>query len=290
MAKHSKNNTSRSFFTYHERKKIQGHGTIHQRIGAESMRNFEACWLCLRQATNPVCTAQGIIFCKTCIVLSFAEQKRRNKVDEVLHKKECEETKLRNAEKKANQDNRNAEKLISVHNKVLRGEDVKQFEKFNDDEVADLQLTMGPNKPKFLSKDVSDVVAKSFWVVEALPQVPDATLRVPKKGLLCPITHCPLRLKELIELNPEIEDGESDTSTWICPICKKGIIHQPAAVLRTTGQVFTLDCLKKFVIGQKGYYGDRIVAEDDVVSLVAGGTGFTFHNKTESTFWRPVMQ
>jgi len=40
------------------------------------MRSFEHCWLCLRPALKPVCTPGGYLFCKDCIVLNLAKQKK----------------------------------------------------------------------------------------------------------------------------------------------------------------------------------------------------------------------
>jgi hypothetical protein len=37
-----------------------------QRLGNESMRNFDACSLCLQRAREPIACDQGHLFCKEC--------------------------------------------------------------------------------------------------------------------------------------------------------------------------------------------------------------------------------
>ncbi len=55
MSRHAKNNTASSYFTYHERQKLK-YGTQKQRIGKDSLTNFDWCNLSLATAKNPVVT------------------------------------------------------------------------------------------------------------------------------------------------------------------------------------------------------------------------------------------
>lgn len=82
MTKHSKNNTASSVFSYAERQKAE-YGTKRvrllrslnsptklsrqQRLGNESMRNFDACALCLQRAREPTACDEGHLFCKECV-------------------------------------------------------------------------------------------------------------------------------------------------------------------------------------------------------------------------------
>ncbi|VUZ95717.1 40S ribosomal protein S4, putative [Plasmodium vivax] len=59
-------------------------GTLKERLGKDSMRRFEQCWICLRNAETPVSTPYGHIFCKICIVNHFLTQKKTGKVLEHL--------------------------------------------------------------------------------------------------------------------------------------------------------------------------------------------------------------
>ena len=53
MSRHSKNNTALAFFTSAEKEKL-GYGTQKQRIGRDSLRDYDACFLCLAKAKLPV--------------------------------------------------------------------------------------------------------------------------------------------------------------------------------------------------------------------------------------------
>ena len=63
MTKHSKNNTARGFFTAQERAKLN-YGTQRQRLGRDSLRSYDTCFLCLQSARSPMSCYQGHIYCK----------------------------------------------------------------------------------------------------------------------------------------------------------------------------------------------------------------------------------
>ncbi|KAG8902816.1 hypothetical protein FRB99_004083 [Tulasnella sp. 403] len=75
MARHSKNNTSNSVFSYAEYKKLD-YGTKKQRLGVDSMKDRLSCALCLQRARNPVACAEGHLYCKECIYTDLLEQKK----------------------------------------------------------------------------------------------------------------------------------------------------------------------------------------------------------------------
>ncbi|KAG6337011.1 hypothetical protein ID866_2071 [Astraeus odoratus] len=75
MTKHSKNNTASSVFSYEEKRKTE-YGTKRQRLGNESMRNFDACALCLQRARDPIACDQGHLFCKECAYTDLLTQKK----------------------------------------------------------------------------------------------------------------------------------------------------------------------------------------------------------------------
>ena len=55
MSRHAKNNTASSFFTHHERSKLK-YGTQKQRLGKDSLQQFDCCCLTLQPAVDPVVT------------------------------------------------------------------------------------------------------------------------------------------------------------------------------------------------------------------------------------------
>ena len=84
MSKHSKNNCARGFFTYEEKQKLN-YGTIkvtrrlliiQQRLGRDSLRNFDSCFLCLQTARTPLACSLGHIACKECLYENIMAQKK----------------------------------------------------------------------------------------------------------------------------------------------------------------------------------------------------------------------
>ncbi|KAJ3379412.1 hypothetical protein HDU84_006704 [Entophlyctis sp. JEL0112] len=100
MSRHSKNNTSLAWFTNAEREKLT-YGTrkannewyflscavrIHSSQpkpfiladiqGRDSMRNFDACFLCLQTAREPVSCTKGHLACKECFFENILAQKK----------------------------------------------------------------------------------------------------------------------------------------------------------------------------------------------------------------------
>lgn len=52
--RHSKNNTALAFFTKSEFEKLD-YGTKRERLGRDSMRDFNSCFLCLQISRDPLC-------------------------------------------------------------------------------------------------------------------------------------------------------------------------------------------------------------------------------------------
>ncbi|KAK3824473.1 MAG: hypothetical protein JOS17DRAFT_751920 [Linnemannia elongata] len=75
MSRHSKNNTARGHFTYAEMQMLD-YGTKKQRLGRDSMRDYDACFLCIQTARDPVCCPEGHIACKECIYENILAQKQ----------------------------------------------------------------------------------------------------------------------------------------------------------------------------------------------------------------------
>eukprot|EP00921_Rhytidocystis_pertsovi_P017191 GHVQ01027014.1.p1 GENE.GHVQ01027014.1~~GHVQ01027014.1.p1 ORF type:complete len:272 (-),score=37.72 GHVQ01027014.1:383-1198(-) len=271
MSRHSKNNTAHSIFTYHERKLMKDVGTLKERLGGESQKRFEDCWLCLSTALKPVCSPRGFIFCRSCIVLNFAQQK--NKFDladktwnATQQEKLKEEDKLRMAEK----------------DKIIK--DFKQTEGFTSQ--ADNNMPSEPGK--------TQLRAKNFWIAENTPAAEMPQPKGPPKRVTeCPISGDRLRLKDLIDVRPE-EESSNETNKnelrWICAVSKRAITHQSVVLIKRTGQLVLKEYVDKYVFGKRGFCGNCDVKPSDIVPVIPGGTGFCAHNKVEAERFRPVCR
>ncbi|KAK4046620.1 hypothetical protein OIO90_006490 [Microbotryomycetes sp. JL221] len=85
MPRHAKNNTNGSVFTYAERQMAKDrNGTSRQRLGRDSMKDYNACSLCLETARDPKACLEGHVFCQECIVTNMLSQKKDIKRQTVL--------------------------------------------------------------------------------------------------------------------------------------------------------------------------------------------------------------
>lgn len=59
MTRHARNCTAGAVYTYHEKKKdaaASGYGTENQRVGKDSVKDFDCCCLTLQPCRDPVVT------------------------------------------------------------------------------------------------------------------------------------------------------------------------------------------------------------------------------------------
>ncbi|KAG8873274.1 hypothetical protein FRB97_006896 [Tulasnella sp. 331] len=115
MARHSKNNTSNSVFSYAEYKKLD-YGTKRQRIGVDSMRERLGCALCLQRVREPVACSEGHLYCKECIYTDLLEQKK-----EIKRQQATLEQMVREEEEERQK------KLTEARERVLKDFEVRQL-------------------------------------------------------------------------------------------------------------------------------------------------------------------
>ncbi|VDK84792.1 unnamed protein product, partial [Cylicostephanus goldi] len=64
---------------YHERQrdaKVSGYGTLHARLGADSIKEFDCCSLTLQPCKNPVITPSGFLFDREAVLEYILAQKK----------------------------------------------------------------------------------------------------------------------------------------------------------------------------------------------------------------------
>merc|ERR1711973_905437 len=78
MTRHGKNSTANPVYSYHERKKdtkVSGYGTKNERLGKDSIKEFDCCSLTLQPCREPVVTLDGYIYDKEAILECLLHQK-----------------------------------------------------------------------------------------------------------------------------------------------------------------------------------------------------------------------
>ncbi|KAI8069876.1 hypothetical protein BC940DRAFT_366094 [Gongronella butleri] len=289
MPRHSKNNTASSVFTYHETKALD-YGTKRQRLGRDSFRNYDACFMCLQTAREPMACSKGHIACMECMYESILQQKEAIKREEAA----IEQKKLSKEEQKRIDDIEARKLLIDNFDKTQSsmlgtrqpfrsdkpdaaqetGSKRKRDAHDDDDELAKAREQLAADK----ARAAESKLKSSFWLPSVTPsaevQTKDEAKDVPKQ----PQCHAtkevhPLSRKSLITVNfSKDSDGKS-----ICKACLKGLSNSSKlCLMRPCGHVLCRHCVDLFVKKSKCcFVCDKKVKSKDIIDMTIEGTGFT---------------
>ncbi|XP_011495287.1 PREDICTED: nitric oxide synthase-interacting protein homolog [Ceratosolen solmsi marchali] len=288
MTRHARNCTAGAVYTYHEKKKdaaASGYGTNSQRVGKDSLRDFDCCCLSLQPCRNPVITKDGYLFDKEAILEYILTKKKEytRKLKEYEKQKKKQEEKFQ--ELTAN------EELEKLQN-FLKGEKTIVFKKNKSSDEAKSSVS---NMCNGRDKDLP-----SFWIPSKTPEAKEVTLQKPDKNIYCPISGNILKLKDLLPIKfTEIKDPDDKKSLiikqarYMCPITHDVLSNSiPCAAIRTTGDIITMECVEKII--KKDWINpldSTKLTENDIIPLQRGGTGYSAaNNDLEGKHERPVLQ
>ncbi|XP_028172749.1 nitric oxide synthase-interacting protein homolog [Ostrinia furnacalis] len=288
MTRHARNCTAGAVYTYHEKKKdaaASGYGTQSERVGKDSVKNFDCCSLTLQPCRTPVVTKEGYLFDKEAILEYIVTKKNEytrklKQYEKQLKKEEAEKAELAAAEKEAN--------LIKFMNR--------------EKNISTVKSESGPSTSTSVSNlaNGKDKQLPSFWVPSQLPDAKISKVEKPESTVYCPISGRPLKMKDLIEVNWTLVKDPDDKKSliakenrYMCPVTHDILSNAvPCAVIRTTGHVVTMECVEKII--KKDWThpltGDKL-KEKDIIPLQRGGTGYALTNQNlEGKNERPVLQ
>eukprot|EP00128_Syssomonas_multiformis_P001976 Colp12_sorted_trinity150504_noHs@6302 len=269
MGRHSKNNTALPFFTHHERKEL-GYGTQKERVGKDSCKEFDACFLCLQTCIKPVCCLQGHLACKECLFENLLAQKKEITRQEKAFHEQLEKEK-----------------------EEMRQQEVEQKIKA----VEDFQATQGSLLPKKatatngpkseLEEDLKrkdmDLEKKralpSFWLPSHTPNAEATKLKPPSKDTMCPGNDHTLKLKQLVEVKfvpVSSSNGKKSGDKYECPGCVKSLTNNlELKVMKKCGHVMCKACVDKFIKeSARCLVCDGPCSTKDVITLHRDGTGY----------------
>ncbi|XP_022917990.1 nitric oxide synthase-interacting protein homolog [Onthophagus taurus] len=291
MTRHARNCTAGAVYTYHEKKKdaaASGYGTNKQRLGKDSVKDFDCCSLSLQPCRNPVITKDGILFDKEVILQYMVTKKvdycRKVKEYERLSKKEEEE----NAELNLAETTNKINKFLKTENNIVS----KPIDPFKPDEAPSTSISN--------MTDGRDKVLPSFWVPSETPSAKKSKLEKPKNIVLCPISGKPLKSKDLIDVKFTSVKDPSDKKSliikqnrYMCAVTHDILSNSvPCAVLKPTGDVVTLECVEKII--KKDWIHpltNQKLNEKDIIIFQRGGTGYAETNENlQGKCERPALQ
>ncbi|KAI8852256.1 hypothetical protein BC829DRAFT_360647 [Chytridium lagenaria] len=269
MSRHSKNNTALAFFTNAERQKLN-YGTQKQRLGRDSMRNFDACFLCIQTAIDPLCCPKGHLACKECFYENLLSQKK-----EIARQQKLAET-----QKQAIEDE------LRKREETAKEAELRDFEKTQTKFLP----TSGKTASSLTKRDKPKL--PSFWVVSNLflmiaPSLtPDAVPTIveePKKTLMCTACDPPHSITSLKKLQkvvfslPSSKSEEQKGSVSVmCPSCMKTMNNgSKMIVTKGCGHVVCKGCYTQFVkMTGKCYVCEEKFKDSETIQLFVEGTGF----------------
>ncbi|KAF2072083.1 hypothetical protein CYY_006603 [Polysphondylium violaceum] len=237
----------------HERSLLQ-YGTKKERLGKDSIKNFDCCVLCLNELRSPMSCTKGHLYCKECIYSNLLDQKKEIKRKE----KEWEQQQA---------------KLQADKEKIKEKEQQDIVEKFEKDTVS----AIGDKTTTTTTTAAAGTMElKSFWIPSLTPDNREAVLDKPSTNTICTEGGHLLKLKQLItvQFTPiRAKDDSTNSDKYCCPICKKTLSNSSELrMLKRCGHVFC-SCLSKF--DSTGcYVCDKPYTKDTVISLQKGGTGY----------------
>jgi len=277
MTRHARNCTAGAVYTYHERKKdssASGYGSQQQRLGKDSVRNFDCCCLTLQPCRNPVITSDGYLYDKEAIL------------EYIIAKKNEYSRALKQYEKQKKKEERELEELAAL-------EQANKVDKFVKAESnITVKSTYEDKKPQ-AGPSISNMAAgrdtnvPSYWIPSKTPQAKESVAQKPDKTVRCPMSGAPLKVKDLIDVKfTEIKDPTDKRALivkearYMCPVTGDTLANSvPCAVLKSTGDVVTMDCVEKLI--KKDWLhpitGEKL-EDKDIIPLQRGATGFASTN------------
>ncbi|XP_050301613.1 nitric oxide synthase-interacting protein homolog [Anthonomus grandis grandis] len=289
MTRHARNCTAGAVYTYHEKKKdaqASGYGTNSQRLGKDSIKNFDCCSLSLQPCRNPVITKDGYLFDKE-VILEYIiakknEYSKQLKQYEKMKKKEDEE--INN--KKTSELEKKVESFLKNENNIVS----KPLDGFKSEPSTSSISNMANGKEKVLP---------SFWVPGQTAQVEKSKLQKPDPTIYCPVSGKPLKVKDLVDVKFTAVKDDSKKSIhtqenrYMCAVTHDILSNSiPCAVLRPTGDVVTVECVEKLIKKDMMHpLTSKKLSEKDIIIMQRGGTGYALTNeKLEAKAERPALQ
>lgn len=291
MTRHARNCTAGAVYTYHEKKKdaeASGYGTQNRRVGKDSVKDFDCCCLTLQPCANPVITSEGYLFDKEAIIQYIITKKNETsrKLKEYEKQKRKEKTELEELAEAERRSKLN-DFLKIEKNIVSNGSSSIKDKKSDEPSVSNMTEGRDKNLP-------------SFWIPSKTPEVKKKKLEKPDKTVYCPMTGKPLKMKDLIDVKFTLVKDPDDKKSlivkdnrYMCAVTHDVLSNSvPCAVIRTTGDVVTMECVEKII--KKDWIhpltGEKLT-EKDIIPMQRGGTGYAQTNTNlEGKYERPVLQ
>ncbi|WWC70646.1 uncharacterized protein I206_104597 [Kwoniella pini CBS 10737] len=262
---HAKNNTTQSTLSYYERSLLRKDGAA-RRLGKDSFKPLDSCYLCLSKVKNPVACSLGHIYCKECFLSDLINQKslielKKKEIEkwDEIEKLEREQVKLKARERVISDFEKNM-KLSGSNSNFSSGSLTKRISIKEEEEEEEKDK----NQNKFLNKfelnngDVEKVAKEAeekalkliefeqienrkaklaaFWLPSLTPQAKLGPLKDVKLQTLCHVGDSPHPISRKTLLPVILTYPPSSNSKPICPTCTKELSNSTNNILLSSRQ------------------------------------------------------
>uniref|UniRef100_A0A915Q2M0 Nitric oxide synthase-interacting protein homolog n=1 Tax=Setaria digitata TaxID=48799 RepID=A0A915Q2M0_9BILA len=316
MTRHGKNATASAVYSYSERRKDakeSGYGTLHQRLGADSVKEFDCCSITLQPCRDPVISPYGYVFDREAVLEYYLEQKKENT------------RKLREWEKQCKKEGEEAEreKRLDEELKLKKFREVEGtpahpgIKRDVDTNLPTISAGAAPSGSKVKRKivesdridnkrlkedEISNVAGEkakeypSFWIPQLNPTV-EVKIEKPEQHVFCPLSGKPLKIKELMPVKFTVMPNDNRSVVarkvrYMCPITHDALTNTTrCAYLKTSQSVVTMACVEKIIKKDMvDPLNGKPMKESDIIELQRGGTGFASTNNVEAKLVRPQLE
>lgn len=319
MTRHGKNATASAVYSYSERRKDakeSGYGTLHQRLGADSVKEFDCCSITLQPCRDPVISPYGYVFDKEAVLEYYLEQKKENARKLKEWEKQCKKEEEEAEREKHLDEELKLKKFREVegtpaHPGIRRDVDgdwpttsagaTPSGSKTNKRKILDSDRS---NVKRLKEDDISNVAGEkakeypSFWIPQLNPTV-EVKIEKPEQRVFCPLSGKPLKIKELMPVKftvmPDDNGNKSLMSRkvrYMCPVTHDALTNTTrCAYLKTSQSVVTMDCVEKIIRKDMiDPLNGKPIKNNDIIELQRGGTGFASTNEVEAKLVRPQLE
>eukprot|EP00238_Polyblepharides_amylifera_P001217 CAMPEP_0196571466 /NCGR_PEP_ID=MMETSP1081-20130531/1644_1 /TAXON_ID=36882 /ORGANISM="Pyramimonas amylifera, Strain CCMP720" /LENGTH=295 /DNA_ID=CAMNT_0041888429 /DNA_START=147 /DNA_END=1034 /DNA_ORIENTATION=+ len=251
--------------SYNERRVLK-FGTLNERIGKDSVKDFNACGLTLQIATDPVVTSEGVLFSKEAIFENLLKQKKsiQRQLTAWESQQSAEDAK---ADAQAVADKESA--LAAFHS---QNHGAGKWETVDMGPVVNEEGGGANNSYATDFERIQNKEMKAFWLPSKTPDA-KVVLAKPDTSTKCPVTGKKLRLKDLVDVKWTPAPKDSSCLS-MCPSCKTCFYNAThIVVVKGTGDALCKECCA--MVEKEGNFNGKVVRKRDLIQLQRGGVGYS---------------
>ena len=154
----------------------------------------------------------------------------------------------------------------------------------DDDNVLETPLSTASSSTQMNNMDGSQAKQlPSFWIPSLTPAAKKSDIKKPDQHVYCPISGKPISMKDMIDVkfklandvDPKKRPLVAVRDRYVCAVTGDVLGNSvPCAVLRTSGNVVTMDCVNRLIKLDMvdPITGDKLT-DSDIIPMQRGGTG-----------------